>query len=70
MHSHTRHLSPLIRIVIIFFLTYSHKFPEAPPEPKGYRKHLKRYKEQQYKKEEFLDILQPYVRQLMAEVNI
>ncbi|XP_018048888.1 PREDICTED: ATP-dependent RNA helicase DHX36 isoform X1 [Atta colombica] len=45
----------------------NHKFPEAPPEPKGYRKHLKRYKEQQYKKEEFLDILQPYVRQLMAE---
>ncbi|KYN43416.1 putative ATP-dependent RNA helicase DHX36 [Trachymyrmex septentrionalis] len=45
----------------------NHKFPEAPPEPKGYRKHIKRYKEQQYKKEEFLDILQPYVRQLMLE---
>ncbi|XP_012525529.1 ATP-dependent DNA/RNA helicase DHX36 [Monomorium pharaonis] len=45
----------------------NHRFPEEPPEPTGYRKHLKRYKNQQHKKEEFLDILQPYIRQLTAE---
>lgn len=44
-----------------------YRFPPPPPEPTGYRKHLKRYKEQQSKKEEFLDILQPYIRQLTAE---
>ncbi|KYM95193.1 putative ATP-dependent RNA helicase DHX36 [Cyphomyrmex costatus] len=45
----------------------NHKFPEAPPEPTGHKKHLKRYKEQRCKKEEFLDVLQPYIRQIMAE---
>jgi len=52
------------------FLICRHRFPEPPPEPTGYRKHLKRYKEQQCKKDEFFDILQPYIRQLTAEVNI
>ncbi|KAL6265020.1 hypothetical protein P5V15_005111 [Pogonomyrmex californicus] len=50
---------------ILSFL--DHKFPEPPPEPTGYRKHLKRYKEQQHKKGEFLDVIQPYARQLIAE---
>lgn len=53
----------------MFFLTFSYKFPDPPPDPTGYRKHLKRYKEQQSKKEEFLDVLQPYIRQLTAEVT-
>ncbi|XP_071653417.1 ATP-dependent DNA/RNA helicase DHX36 [Temnothorax longispinosus] len=44
-----------------------YRFPDPPLEPIGYRKHLKRYKEQQHKKEEFLNILQPYIRQLTAE---
>lgn len=49
---------------------YRFRFPEAPAEPAGYKKHLKGYKEQQHKKEEFLDIIQPHLRQLRAEVNI
>ncbi|XP_011868007.1 PREDICTED: ATP-dependent RNA helicase DHX36 [Vollenhovia emeryi] len=44
-----------------------YKFPEPPPQPTDYRKHLKRYKAQQNKKDEFLDMLQPYIRQLTAE---
>ncbi|CAL1684614.1 unnamed protein product [Lasius platythorax] len=44
-------------------------FPEAPAEPAGYKKHLKGYKEQQHKKEEFLDIIQPHLRQLRAEMK-
>lgn len=50
---------------VLSFVGY--RFPEPPPEPTGYRKHLKRYKEQQNKKDEFLDVLQPYIRQLIAE---
>ncbi|XP_072745006.1 ATP-dependent DNA/RNA helicase DHX36 [Anoplolepis gracilipes] len=53
------------------------KFSEVP-ELAGYRKHLTsrdtrdkiqraRYKEQQDKKEEFLDVIQPYIRQLRTE---
>ncbi|XP_012225359.2 ATP-dependent DNA/RNA helicase DHX36 isoform X2 [Linepithema humile] len=45
------------------------KFPEPPPEPTGYRKHLKRYKEQQHKHETFLDFILPYVRQLRTEMK-
>ncbi|XP_070169904.1 ATP-dependent DNA/RNA helicase DHX36-like [Polyergus mexicanus] len=44
------------------------KFPEALV-PTDYRKHLKRYKEQQQKKDEFLDIIQPYIRQLRTEMK-
>lgn len=59
-----------IIIIIIFFLIFSYRFPPPPPEPTGYRKHLKKYKAQQTKKEEFLDMLQPHIRQLIAEVNM
>ncbi|KAM0728608.1 ATP-dependent DNA/RNA helicase DHX36 [Formica fusca] len=44
------------------------KFPEAL-EPADYRKYHKRYKEQQHKKDEFLDIIQPYIRQLRTEMK-
>ncbi|KAL6449085.1 hypothetical protein ACFW04_000652 [Cataglyphis niger] len=44
------------------------KFPEAS-ESTVYRKYLKRYKEQQHKKDEFLDIIQPYIRQLRTEMK-
>ncbi|XP_025987065.2 ATP-dependent DNA/RNA helicase DHX36 [Solenopsis invicta] len=50
---------------VLSFVDY--RFPDPRPEPTGYRKHLKSYKEQKHKTEEFLDILQPYIRQLTLE---
>lgn len=57
-------------IIIIIFFICSHRFPPPPAEPIGYKKHLKKYRAQKTKKEEFLDILQPHIRQLIAEVNV
>ncbi|XP_026827375.1 ATP-dependent DNA/RNA helicase DHX36 [Ooceraea biroi] len=44
-----------------------YKFPGRQSEPTGYRKHLKRYKELQHKRCEFVDVIQPYARELIAE---
>ncbi|EZA53652.1 putative ATP-dependent RNA helicase DHX36 [Ooceraea biroi] len=49
---------------------YRYKFPGRQSEPTGYRKHLKRYKELQHKRCEFVDVIQPYARELIAEVNM
>ncbi|KAL0127321.1 hypothetical protein PUN28_005545 [Cardiocondyla obscurior] len=45
------------------------EFPAPPPEPKGYRKHLKRYKDQQQKKNEFQNMLDSHIRQLAADTK-
>lgn len=43
------------------------KFPAPVERATGYRKHLKRYKEQQHKREEFSYMIESYARQLIAE---
>ncbi|XP_076228414.1 ATP-dependent DNA/RNA helicase DHX36 isoform X2 [Nomia melanderi] len=43
------------------------KFNEPPPLPQNYKKHLKKFKEVQSKRNEFSDIIDPYVRQLVAQ---
>lgn len=48
---------------------YRFRFQDPSPEPSGYKKHIKKNKVRQHKKDEFLEILQPYVRELRAEVN-
>ncbi|XP_014478437.1 PREDICTED: ATP-dependent RNA helicase DHX36 [Dinoponera quadriceps] len=50
---------------ILSFIDF--KFKEPKPEPVGYKRHLKRYKELQNKKDEFMDMIQPYTRQLITE---
>ncbi|XP_043788286.1 ATP-dependent DNA/RNA helicase DHX36-like [Apis laboriosa] len=43
------------------------KFPAAAALPQDYRKHTKKYKQVQQKRDEFHDVLDPYIRQLIAE---
>ncbi|XP_017885738.1 ATP-dependent RNA helicase DHX36 isoform X2 [Ceratina calcarata] len=43
------------------------KFPPSAPLPQDYKKHIKRFKELQHARGEFHDILDPYIRELIAE---
>lgn len=56
-------------IMNIYNLNFRFKFPAAAALPQDYRKHTKKYKQVQQKRDEFHDVLDPYIRQLIAEVN-
>ncbi|XP_046753641.1 ATP-dependent DNA/RNA helicase DHX36 [Diprion similis] len=43
------------------------KFPPPPEMPNNHRKHMKRYKNQQKKSDDFLDFIQPYLRHIESE---
>ncbi|XP_017788044.1 PREDICTED: ATP-dependent RNA helicase DHX36-like [Habropoda laboriosa] len=43
------------------------KFPEVAPLPQNYKKYTKKYKEVQQKRDEFHDVIDPHIRQLIAE---
>ncbi|XP_076232336.1 ATP-dependent DNA/RNA helicase DHX36 isoform X2 [Calliopsis andreniformis] len=45
----------------------SFKFPPVPLMPQDRKKYNKKYKEMQQKRDEFSDVIEPYVRQLIAD---
>ncbi|XP_003486528.1 ATP-dependent DNA/RNA helicase DHX36 isoform X1 [Bombus impatiens] len=49
---------------ILSFTEY--QFPASTAIPQDHRKHIKKYKQEQRKRDEFHDVLYPYVRQLIA----
>ncbi|XP_012267368.2 ATP-dependent DNA/RNA helicase DHX36 [Athalia rosae] len=43
------------------------RFPPPPELPNNYRRHMKRFKNQQKKSDDFADFIQPYIRQIESE---
>lgn len=50
---------------ILSFTQFS--FPPPPRPPQNYMKHTKKYKDIQHKRDEFSDVIEPYVRQLVSD---